>query len=141
MVCHGGLHCRQRIAAFLLGRGDYAWMVRAGFRGPMGLYRDFRSFLLLLACAVALSAPLSPRAPRVFAVHVWPLQGYNWMGCAGSDHKRKYFPFPGGPYKCPQNASLECAGYVDGARWQAPPRWDPHGAMNLDMGDGACRRA
>ena len=62
--------------------------------------------------------------------------GYNWMGCAGSDHKRKYFPFPGGPYKCPQNASLDCAGYVDGARWQAPPEWDPLGAMNLDFGDG-----
>ena len=56
------------------------------------------------------------------------------MGCAGSDHKRKYFPFPGGPYKCPQNASLDCAGYVDGARWQAPKDWDPAGAMTLDFG-------
>ena len=32
--------------------------------------------------------------------------GYNWMGCAGADHKRKYYPFPGGPYACPQNKSL-----------------------------------
>ena len=52
---------------------------------------------------------------------------YNWMGCAGSDHKRKYFPFEGGPYKCPQNASLDCAGWVDGARWQPPPLWDQLG--------------
>jgi hypothetical protein len=60
--------------------------------------------------------------------------GYNWMGCAGVDHKRKYYPFPGGPYKCPQNKSLDCSGYVDGARWLAPPLWDPAGAMNLDLG-------
>jgi hypothetical protein len=88
----GGVNCapivdiRQRIAAFLLSRGDYAWM------------------------------------------------GYNWMGCAGSDHKRKYFPFPGGPYKCPQNKSLDCSGWVDGARYQAPEDWDP--TMNLDYGNG-----
>jgi hypothetical protein len=58
------------------------------------------------------------------------------MGCAGSDHKRKYFPFPGGPYPCPQNKSLDCSGYVDGARWQAPHDWDSKGAMTLDYGNG-----
>lgn len=95
----GGVDCapildiRQRIAAFLLSRGPYAWI------------------------------------------------GYNWMGCAGSDHKRKYMPFPNGPYPCPQNASLRCSGYVDGARWQPPRLWDPEGAMTLDFGppiDAAC---
>uniref|UniRef100_A0A6V3L060 Uncharacterized protein n=2 Tax=Lotharella globosa TaxID=91324 RepID=A0A6V3L060_9EUKA len=71
----GGVHCassitdiRQRIAAFLLARGEYAWM------------------------------------------------GYNWMGCAGSDHSR--------------------GGFVDGARWQRPSEWDPLGAMKLDFGNG-----
>mmetsp|Transcript_731 Transcript_731/g.2080 ORF Transcript_731/g.2080 Transcript_731/m.2080 type:complete len:504 (-) Transcript_731:2537-4048(-) len=95
----GGVDCapivdiRQRIAAFLLARGPYAWM------------------------------------------------GYNWMGCAGSDHRRKYMPFPSGPYPCPQNASLRCAGYTDGARWQPPAEWDPEGAMTLDYGavvDSTC---
>ena len=46
--------------------------------------------------------------------------GYNWMGCAGSDHKRKYYPFKGGPFKCPQNKSEDCAGWTDGIQLGDP---------------------
>eukprot|EP01051_Picozoa_sp_SAG22_P019898 SAG22_NODE_3824_length_1513_cov_1.938472_2_plen_266_part_01 len=60
--------------------------------------------------------------------------GYSWQGCAGVDHKRPYYEFPGGAYKCPQNRSLDCSGYVDGAKWEAPKDWDPKGAMQLDFG-------
>jgi hypothetical protein len=70
----GGVDCspiqniKERIAAFQLIRGPYAWM------------------------------------------------GYSWQGCAGTDHRRPYYVFPGGPYKCPQNQSLRCSGYTDGGK-------------------------
>jgi hypothetical protein len=71
--------------------------------------------------------------------------GYSWQGCAGVDHKRPYYEFRGGPHPCPQNRSLQCSGYVDGARWMPPKQWDPEGAMSLDFGgdqrpvDRVCR--
>jgi hypothetical protein len=79
-------NAREKIAAFQLIRGDYAWM------------------------------------------------GYGWQGCAGSDHRRPYYPFPDGPYPCPQNRSERCSGYTDGARWMPPKEWDPKGAMEIDFG-------
>jgi hypothetical protein len=59
---------------------------------------------------------------------------YSWSGCAGVDHRRPYYEFPNGPYHCPQNRSLSCSGYVDGAKWMAPKDWDPQGAMSIDFG-------
>jgi len=60
--------------------------------------------------------------------------GYGWQGCAGTDHRRPYFPFPGGPYPCPQNHSRQCSGYTDGARWLPPKQWSPE-VMDLEFGD------
>ena len=32
------------------------------------------------------------------------------------------------------SGSLNCSGYVDGAKWMPPKDWDPAGAMGLDFG-------
>jgi len=94
-------------------------------------------------------APLSNIRERIASFQLirgdYAWLGYSWQGCAGTDHRRPYDVFPGGPYVCPQNASLKCSGYTDGARWQPPKLWDPQGAMALDFGgdqkpvEKACR--
>ena len=78
--------------------------------------------VLFHSCFIAVSAQLltaiTPAHQLIRGDYAW--MGYSWQGCAGVDHKRPYYEFPGGPDKCPQNRSLDCSGYVDGAKWMGP---------------------